>query len=338
MKPTDFARYLSMFLSRYLPGERGMSGHTIASYRFTFILFISFIEQIKKIRIPKLELSDITKETVVEFLGWLESERACSAATRNVRLAALHSFFRFMQYQRPDHMMEWQRILSIRTKKTQKAAVNYLSLEGMKLLLQQPDVSTKKGRRDLSMLALMYDCAARVQEIIDAEPSFIRLEKPYTIRILGKGSKTRIVPMMEEGIAHIKRYMEENDLLGPPHRSSPLFHNNRKQKLTRAGINSILKKYADMARNKNPDLIPERISCHSLRHSKAMHLLQAGVHLVYIRDFLGHESVQTTELYSRADSQQKREAIEKAYVDVVKKQTPQWVENNDLLDWLKNFR
>jgi len=132
--------------------------------------------------------------------------------------------------------------------------------------------------------------------------------------------------------------MEENDQLGPPHRSLPLFHNNRKQKLTRAGINSILKKYADMARNKNPDLIPERISCHSLRHSKAMHLLQAGVHLVYIRDFLGHESVQTTEIYARSDSRQKREAIEKAYVDVVQKEIPEWVENNGLLEWLKNFR
>src|SRR5690606_32939843 len=145
-----------------------------------------------------------------------------------------------------------------------------LSLDGIKLLLEQPDVSTKKGRRDLSMLALMYDCAARVQEIIDAEPSFIRLERPYTIRILGKGGKTRIVPMMEEGIAHIKRYMEENGLLEPRYLSSPLFPNNRKQKLTRAGINGILKQYAGMARKKSPHLIPERISCHSLRHSKAM--------------------------------------------------------------------
>lgn len=315
-----------------------MSNHTISSYRFSFILFISFIEQANKIRVSKLVLSDITKEIVVEFLDWLQSERKSSTATRNVRLAALHSFFTFMQYQQPDHMAEWQRILSIKVKKTTKNAVSYLSIEGLKLLLEQPDTSNRKGRRDLSMLTLMYDCAARVQEIIDAEPSFIRLDNPCTMKIIGKGNKARIVPLMEEAIVHIKRYMGENHLFATHLRTSPLFCNSRREKLTRAGINSILKKYVCMARKKNPELIPEKISCHSLRHSKAMHLLQAGVHLVYIRDFLGHESVQTTEIYARADSQQKREAIEKAYVDVITKEIPEWVENNDLLEWLKTFR
>ena len=119
---------------------------------------------------------------------------------------------------------------------------------------------------------------------------------------------------------------------------NPLFFNSRKEKLTRAGINSILKKYVNVARKKNPSLIPDKISCHSLRHSKAMHLLQAGVNLVYIRDFLGHESVQTTEIYARADSKQKREAIEKAYANIIKKETPEWIENNNLLEWLKNFK
>lgn len=338
MKPTDFSIHLTNFLSRYLPGERGMSKHTISSYRFTFILFISFIEQVKKIGVTKLALRDITKEIVVEFLDWLQSERRSSSATRNVRLAALHSFFNFMQYKQPDQMEEWQRILAIKVKKTAKNTVNYLSIDGIKLLLEQPDIFSYKGRRDLSMLALMYDCAARVQEIIDAEPSFIRLDKPYTMKIIGKGNKARIVPLMDEAIVHIRKYMDENNLLAPHLRTSPLFCNSRREKLTRAGVNSILKKYACMARNKNPGLIPEKISCHSLRHSKAMHLLQAGVHLVYIRDFLGHESVQTTEIYARADSQQKREAIEKAYIDVITKEIPEWVENKDLLEWLKAFR
>ena len=130
----------------------------------------------------------------------------------------------------------------------------------------------------------------------------------------------------------------ENKLLEVHSRTDPLFYNSRKEKLTRAGINSILKKYADMARGKNPAMIPDKISCHSLRHSKAMHLLQAGVNLVYIRDFLGHESVQTTERYARVDSKQKREAIEKAYVNIIKKETPAWIENDNLLEWLKNFR
>jgi integrase/recombinase XerD len=314
-----------------------MSTHTISSYKFTFVLFISFMEQQKRLNVSTIELKDITKESVVEFLDWLQSKRKCSDATRNVRLAGIHSFFRFLQYQHPENLSEWQRILSIRVKKTETEAINYLTIDGIKLLLGQPDTSTHKGRRDLAMLALMYDCAARVQEISDLKPSSIRLNKPYTIKIIGKGNKARIVPLMEEEIAHIKKYMTENNLLEAHLGMNPLFFNSRKEKLTRAGINSILKKYANMARIKNPSLIPEKISCHSLRHSKSMHLLQAGVNLVYIRDFLGHESVQTTEIYARADSKQKREAIEKAYVNIIKKETPAWIENNNLLEWLKSF-
>jgi site-specific recombinase XerD len=338
MKPTDFSRNLTNFLSKYLPGERGMSANTIYSYKFTFILFISFIEQQKKINVSKLELKDITKGCVVEFLDWLQSERKCSDATRNVRLGAIHSFFHFLQYQHPENLIEWQRILSIKVKKSKKEAINYLSIDGIKLLLEQPITSTLKGRRDLAMLALMYDCAARVQEISDLKPSSIRLNKPFTIKIIGKGNKARIVPLMEEEIVHIRRYMTENNLLEVHSGMNPLFCNSRKEKLTRAGINCILKKYVTAARKKNPCLIPERISCHSLRHSKAMHLLQAGVNLVYIRDFLGHESVQTTEIYARADSKQKQEAIEKAYVNVIKKETPAWIGNDNLLEWLKSFK
>ena len=337
MKPTDFARNLTNFLSKYLPGERGMSTHTICSYKFAFVLLITFMDQQKKINASKIELRDITRESVVGFLDWLQSERKCSTATRNVRLAAIHSFARFLQYQHPENINEWQRILSIKVKKAEKKVINYLSIDGIKLLLEQPDTSTHKGRRDLAMLALMYDCAARVQEISDLTPCSIRLDKPYTIKIVGKGNKARIVPLMEEEIVHIKGYMTENDLLGAHSRMYPLFFNNRKEKLTRAGINGILKKYVNMAREINSGLIP-KISCHSLRHSKAMHLLQAGVNLVYIRDFLGHESVLTTEIYARVDSKQKREAIEKAYVHIIKKETPAWIENDNLLEWLKNFK
>lgn len=315
-----------------------MSAHTICSYKFTFMLFISFMEQQRNINVSKIELKDITKESIVEFLDWLQSNRKCSAATRNVRLAALHSFFRFLQYQHPENLSEWQRILSIKVKKSVKEVINYLSIDGMKLILEQPITSTQKGRRDLAMLALMYDCAARVQEISDLMPSSIRLNKPFTIKIIGKGNKARIVPLMEEEIVHIRRYMTENNLLESQSRMNPLFFNSRKEKLTRAGINSILKKYVIAARKKDPSLIPEKISCHSLRHSKAMHLLQAGVNLVYIRDFLGHESVQTTEIYARADSKQKQEAIERAYVNIIKKETPIWIGNDNLLEWLKNFK
>lgn len=337
MKPTDFSKSLTDFLSKYLPGERGLSTNTIESYKTTFILFITFMEEKKKIPVNKLSIKDITKECIIKFLEWLQSERHCGSATRNVRLAALHSFFRYLQYETPDNLYEWQQILSIKAKKTTKKSINYLTVDGIQLLLQQPDQSTKKGRRDLAMLSLMYDCAARVQEIIDLTPTMIRLTKPYTVKIVGKGNKPRIVPLMEQQVVHLKRYLMENKLLENHNDFHPLFFNSRKEKLTRQGVANILQTYANTASNKNSTLIP-KLSPHSLRHSKAMHLLQAGVNLVYIRDILGHESVLTTEIYARADSKQKREAIEKAYIDVISKESPIWIENDNLLAWLKEFK
>lgn len=338
MKPTDFSKSLTDFLSKYLPGERGMSANTINSYKITFILFIGFVESQKKICVNRLSLKDITKECIVEFLEWLQQERKCSDSSRNVRLAAIHSFFSFLQYEVPENINEWQRILSIKVKKAKKRTMNYLTIDGIKLLLAQPDLSTKKGRRDLTMLALMYDSAARVQEVIDLTASSVRLTKPFTIKLVGKGNKARIVPLMDQQVIHLKYYMEKNHLIEPHANLYPLFYNNRREKLTRAGVYHILQQYAIEARRKDQKLIPEKISPHSLRHSKAMHLLQAGVNLVYIRDILGHVSVQTTEVYARVDSKQKREAIEKAYTDVVKKEVPLWTNNDNLLEWLKNFQ
>jgi len=337
MKPTDFSKSLTDFLTRYLPGERGVSKNTITSYKDTFILFLTFMKERKNIPAEKLTLSQITKECIVNFLDWLEEERHSCAATRNVRLAALHSFFHYLQYQNPENLVEWHHILSIPVKKTEEVTVNYLSVEGIRLLLECADQSTISGRRDLALLSLLYDSGARVQEIIDLSPSMVRLDPPCTVKLIGKGNKARIVPLLEQQVKFLKMYMVEQNLLQKHTNMHPLFSNSRKEKLTRAGVNYILRKYAKQARMKEPSKIPDKLSCHSIRHSRAMHLLQSGVNLVYIRDILGHTSVQVTERYARADSRQKREAIEKAYTDVSPKETPSWLTNEDLLEWLKSF-
>ena len=337
MKPTDFSKYLTDFLTRYLSHERGSSTNTIMAYRDTFILFITFMNQVKNIKAEKLFMKLITKASVVEFLDWLQSERESSNATRNLRLAALHSFFKYVQYQNPDNLFEYQDIMSVRMKKIKKVAINYLTVDGIKLLLKQPCIITKRGRRDLALLSLMYDTGARVQEVIDLTSSTIHLDKPCTIQITGKGNKTRIVPLLEEQVRILRNYLAEFGLFKPQTRSFPLFSNSRHEKLTRPGVTHILLKYADKARKEDPKLIPDKLSCHSLRHSKAMHLLQAGVNLVYIRDILGHVSIQTTEIYARADSKQKREALEKAYDDVGPKEELAWENNKNLISWLKSF-
>lgn len=337
MKPTDFSKYLSEFLTHYLSGEKGASSNTILSYKYSFLLFVTFMQEEKSIKAEKLELKLITRDVVIEYLDWLQKKRHCSNSTRNVRLAALHSFFKYLQYQNPENLHECQRILSIRIKTALKESINYLTLDGIKLLLEGPDTSTPRGRRDLALLSLLYDSGARVQEIIDIVPSMIKLNTPYTVKLIGKGNKARIVPLVQAQVKFLKIYMSENKLLEPHANTYPIFYNSRKEKLTRAGVNHILLKYVNIAREKNNRLIPDKISCHSLRHSKAMHLLQSGVNLVYIRDILGHTSVQTTEIYARADSLKKREAIEKAYSDVVPKETPLWHVKDDLLTWLQGF-
>jgi site-specific recombinase XerD len=337
MKPTDFSKYISDFISRYLPNEKGASANTITAYRDTFVLLLNFTQNVKHVKIEKLTLEKITKETIIEFLDWIQKDRKCSNSTRNSRLAAIHSFYRYLQYESLDYLHECQKILSIKFKKTQKESINYLTIEGIKLLLQQPDTTTSKGRRDLTLLSLMYDTGARVQETIDFTPSMLRLNKPATIKIVGKGNKARLVPMLDAQTEHLKNYLKENRLNEPFANIYPLFFNSRKEKLTRAGINFIVQKYIKTARKENKMIIPDKISCHSLRHSKAMHLLQAGVNLVYIRDILGHVSIQTTEIYARADSKQKRQAIEKAYVNVNPDEEPMWTKDENLVSWLKKF-
>lgn len=340
METTNFAKYLSDFLAKYLPGERNVSPNTILAYKDTFIQFITFMKLQKGISAQKLTLEKITKEIVIAFLDWLQQSRNCSNATRNYRLAAIRSFFSYLQYENPERLFEWQKILSIKVKKHQKKGIHYLTTDGIKLLLEQPDISVRNGRRNLALLALMYDSGARVQEMIDLTPSSIRLDSPSIVKLVGKGRKARIVPLQEEQTVFLKKYMQENHLLEPHANLYPLFSNSRNAKLTRAGVTYILKTYAVQARKINTVIIPKIVSCHTLRHSKAMHLLQAGVNLVYIRDILGHVSIQTTDIYARADSKQKRAAFEKAYVEMKPEEskTKSWEKDGNLLEWLRNLK
>lgn len=338
---TDFAKHLSRFFSEYLPHERNVSPNTITSYRDAFVQFINYMKEVKETALDKLTLERFTHSNVIDYLKWVMEERKCSSATRNYRLAALHSFAFYLQYTVIERMEEWQRILSIKVIQSGRKAPNYLSTEAIKLLLAQPDTSTWQGRRHLAILSLMYDTGARVQELADITVDSVRIShEPYTIRLVGKGRKGRIVPLVKEQVAILREYMEENLLNDSNRALQPLFCNSRHEKLTREGITYVLKIYADMARCESPELIPERLSCHSLRHSKAMHLLQAGINLIYIRDILGHVSIQTTDVYARADSKAKREALEKAYKNLAPERDAdrEWERSKSLLDWLKGFK
>jgi integrase/recombinase XerD len=336
--PTNFAYHLTQYLSKYLPGQLGASTHTIQSYRDTFTLCLRYLQTSQGISPDKLTLEDFTKNRVEEFLIWLEEERKCSIATRNQRLAALQAFFRYLQIESPVHIFLSQQILSIRSKRTPKPVMNYLAIEGIQAILAAVDTAEPTGRRDFALLCLLYDTGARVQEIADCLVRDLRLTEPATLRLTGKGCKSRIVPILSKTAALLKQYLEDQHLNTPDMVSHSLFSNRKREKLTRAGISYILQKYVECATKSSPELIPANISPHSLRHSKAMHLLQAGVNLVYIRDLLGHADIATTEIYARADAKMKRQALENAYKEL--KSNPSdfpWQEDQELFAWLQNL-
>lgn len=339
MITTDFAKHLTQFFYEYHVGERGASTHTIRAYSNTFTQLLTFMNEKEHIMADKLSLNDLSKKVILSFLDWLQNSRQCGNATRNQRLAALHSFFTFMQYEDTKRIGQWQEILSIKVKRQERRSVNYLSIDGIKFLLEQIPTSNKTGRRNLALIALLYDSGARVQELIDLSPSSLNLNKPYCITLFGKGNKKRIVPLQEEQVKLLQAYMAENNLNQSAFNQQPLFANNRGKKFTNAGVSFILNMYANSARILKPELIPDKISPHTMRHSKAMHLLQAGVNLVYIRDILGHVSIQTTEIYARADSKQKRKALEAAYINVIPNIGTEgsWEKDSQLKVWLKNL-
>ncbi|MCM1228347.1 MAG: site-specific integrase [Clostridium sp.] len=335
-KPTDFAYALSKFFSEYLTGLCNFSEHTIMSYRDTFKLFLRFCSTEEKLTADKITFDKISMSMIERFLKWLKTDRNASVSTCNQRLAAIHAFFKYVQYKYPEYALLCQQVLFLKFAKAPKNELNHVSVEGIKLLLSIPDTSTVHGRRELAILSLLYDSGARVDEIVNLCAGDIRLINPAIVRLTGKGRKVRSVPLLKGNATILSAYFKDhkNRLMN---KDDILFFNHSGQKLTRSGVSYILHKNAVEARKLQPGLIPEKLTPHCLRHSKAMHLLQAGVNLIYIRDFLGHTDVKTTQIYARADVTLKREAIEKANVVSVHPEIRSWTEDSDLMTWLEGL-
>lgn len=249
------------------------------------------------IKEEKLVLSLISKDFVIRYLSWIENERGCAVITRNQRLAAIHAFYLYLQRELPERIYQLQEILSIPFKKHPQKTINFLSTDGIKALLTAPNINTVSGRKHLLLLSMMYATGSRVQEIADLTVSDVTYNGSSLVKLTGKGNKSRFIPLESPVVKLLTQYLEDFSLTDTSKRMELLFTNHSQKKLTRQGITHILKKYADLIRKKSPELIPETVSPHCLRHSRAVHWLQAGVDLIYIRDLLGHTSVQTSEIY-----------------------------------------
>lgn len=247
MKPTDFAYCLTSYLTSYLPGQRNLSVNTIKSYRDTYSLLLGFMKERHAISPERLTIKALERSSIEDFLSWLERERGNSISTRNQRLASIHALFRYIQGEMPEHLLLCQRVLAVPFKRKERTVVSYLAADALKKILSQPDTSTLSGRRDLVLLSVLYDTAARVQELIDLTVRDIRLDEPAIIQLMGKGRKMRHVPIMKHTVDLLRGYLEEQNLLRNEFLSHPVFFNRQHKKLTRAGVSYILSKYAGQA-------------------------------------------------------------------------------------------
>lgn len=332
----DYSDMVSRYFKKHLAGTKNVSINTIHSYRDTFVIFNDFLEKQRGFRLEKTSISDLSRDLVLEFLTYLETERGYSASSRNQRLATLKSFAKFVQIECPDEMALCQSILSIDGKNSEKPVIRYLSNKQIDILMEQPDISKPTGRRDLAILLLLYDSAARVQELCDLKVCDVRVDTPAVVHLFGKGNKNREVPLTEPCAKVLRRYIQENHLDAPMHSNDPLFVNPQGMKLTRSGISYVLAKYICQA-NEATNVAMPVITPHCLRHSKAMHLVEAEKSLIYIRDFLGHESIETTQIYAKSNPEARRKALETMDRKMKTPDMPDWNDDPDIKAFLKGL-
>jgi integrase/recombinase XerD len=336
MKPTDFAIRLTQFFGEYLPAQRDVSTNTIKAYRDAFTLLLRYCRDQCSLAPEKVTLDLLDVPLLLAFLDYLETVRNCCARTRNHRLSALHAFFRYLQTEDPDRILKCQQILAIPLQRIAPPPVHYLSREGLTALLAQPDLTSRRGLRDAALLSLLYDSGARVKELVDLCVRDVRLDAPAQIRLTGKGRKTRIVPLLSNTVELLEGYLREHRLNRADRVDAPLFFNHRGEHLSRSGVRYILEKYTKQAR-KTADLLLTSVTPHTLRRSKAMHLLQAGNPAPVIQAILGHADIRTTNIYAQADTEMKRRALEKAASTTSPTGLPSWQEDKSLMNWLHSL-
>ncbi len=307
MKPNNLATHISNFLQDYLTLQKGFNRHTILSYRDTIKLFLNFVAAHEGKSISRLTLTDLTPTMVTYFLDHLEKERNNSIQTRNIRLACLHSFCRYLIYHEPLLFDQCQRTLAVPFKRMKSAPVEYLEREEIKAILQAVDRATADGHRDYTLLSFMYNTGARVQEVIHLSTSALQLERPFQVHFLGKGSKERLCPLWPETVKLLRCLLNQRGI--DPRADALVFVNHRGQGLTRYGVRYLLNKYADV------------IHPHTIRHTTATHLLRSGVDINTIRAWLGHTRLETTNRYAEIDLEMKRKVLNK-YLPISKTNRP----------------
>jgi site-specific recombinase XerD len=333
MKPTSLSYWLHAFFHDWSAQQRNLSHHTVISYRDTWRLFLRFVADRKGRSVSNLEISDLDAQEILAFLGHGEQVRKVTIGTRNCRLAALRSFFRFVADREPLASAQCAEILRIPTKRTSTRALCYLDVKEVSAILKQPDRSTIEGQRDHALLTLLYNTGARIQEALDLCARDVRFKSPAQVKLTGKGRKERICPIWPETVDLLARLLQQQ----PRPEDQPIFVNRYVQPLGAAGVRFKLAQYVGAAAQTLPSLKGKRVTPHTFRHTVGVGMVSAGVDVTVIRSWLGHVSLDTTNIYAHADIETKRRALEQMNVSARPAPPPRWKRNADLLSWLDSL-
>ena len=323
--------YITKYFSEYLPNVVGAGKRTINSYRDTFVILLEYLQREYKININKMNIDVIEYTKIEKFLDYLENERNNSVSTRNQRFAAISSFYKYLQKRELAVFDLCSDILTIPKKKAETKVMSYFSVDEIKLLINKPDTKTKYGFRNYLILLFMYETACRAQEISDLQRKQLFLEDNYVV-LIGKGNKNRRIPITKELSTLLTRYI---NIFKNESEDCYVFKNACNQKITTKGIEYILTKYVKECKEKYRDKFKNNYTNHSMRHTRAMHLLEAGVNLIYIRDILGHSSVTTTEIYAKTNPKIKEQQILQHSQNLQVKQRYSQKQKQDLINFLK---
>jgi integrase/recombinase XerD len=324
-------KYIRSYLTVYLPRIRALSPNTVDSYRESISLYCSFLKEQEGIGLAKVSFDDVSRASVSGFIQSLR-DRGCKASTCNLRLSSLKSFLKYCAEEDIGLYSIYQEAKKVPLARAARIPVRTMSQTALRALLAEPDARTTKGMRNRMVMVLLYDAALRVQELVDLKTSDLQLqaENPF-ILVTGKGGKTRSVPVMEKTVAHLKEYLKRFHSSRDGPTRDPLFYSIRSDGphgLSTDAVAVMLKNYGESARKSCPEL-PVRVHPHLLRHTRATDLYRAGMPLSYIAEFLGHASVNTTDIYASADTGMLRDALQKADPGVTD-EVPLWKEEESL--------
>jgi len=326
------ADLIQTFFRRHLIVTRDVSPHTIHAYRDAIRGLLTFAATRRQRAVVDLTIDDVGRDTVLAFLDHLEQHRRNAAATRNARLAAIHSFYRYVSAEDPAVLAVCRQVLSIPYKRAPTRPVTCLARADVEHLLASIDRSIALGRRDLALLQFLYNTGARAQEVADVRLPAVRFESPAQVRLVGKGRKERLCPLWSETIELLRVTLKDRAV--QPTDDVPVFVNAVGRPLTRFGLRHIVRTRVAVGAVSRPALTRIAITPHTFRHTTALHLLQAGVELNVVRSWLGHASIETTHAYIEIDLQMKQAALDACAPPGVNSTGPTW-RDPDLLTWLE---